>query len=177
VFALLAIAISVNTIPAIRDQVRFSLRSAPGLPVLGDVAYMKRFAAFLFSSWWYSLGWVRYQAPQWWMVVTAFVTIPASLGVVVQLLRRGPARATVVIAVLNLVALLAALCVVFLRLRTGPQGRYLFPAIVPLLTLLWIGTAAWVPDRRRELASAVLVTTVGVLDLLVWILVALPVYA
>ena len=177
VCTVVAIAISVGTIPAIRGQVEFSLRAASGPSALGDLDYIRQFVAFLFTSWWYSLGWVRYQAPEWWAIVTVLVTIAASVGVVRQFLRRdGAARETIIVAVVNLIALLAAVGVVFLRLRVGPQGRYFFPAIVPSLTLLWLGTEAWVPERFRTAASVALVGVVAVLDVLAWILVALSAY-
>lgn len=174
--AVLAVAISIGTVPAIRDQVQFSLRSATGAPVLGDVEYIKRFFRFLFTSWWYSLGWVRYQAPQWWVSVTALVTIVASVGVVRQFLHSRALREIIGVAALNMIVLLAALCVVFLRLRTGPQGRYLFPAIVPLLVLLWLGIEAWFPERFRKPAAVALVTAVALLDLSAWMFVAAPAY-
>ena len=171
-----AIVISVGTIPAIRGQVEFSLRTASGPSALADLDYIRRFVAFLFTSWWYSLGWVRYQPPDWWAMVTGLVTIAASVGVVRRFLRRGDARETIVVAVVNLVALLAAVGVVFLRLRVGPQGRYFFPAIVPSLTLLWLGIEALVPERFRTAGAVALVGGVAVLDVLAWILVALSAY-
>jgi hypothetical protein len=174
--AVLAVVIAIGTVPAIRDQVQFSLRSATGAPVLGDVEYLKRFSRFLFTSWWYSLGWVRYQAPLWWVSVTALIAIAASLGVVRQFLRSRALRGIIGAAALNLIALLAALCVVFLRLRTGPQGRYLFPAIVPLLILLWLGIEAWFPERLRKVAAIALVTAFALLDLSAWMFIAAPVY-
>jgi hypothetical protein len=82
----------------------------------------------------------------------------------------------IILAVINLLCLLAAVAWVFLRVRVGAQGRYLFPVIVPTLTLFWLGTAAWLPTRWRHSGAIALVSAFAVLDVIVWVVVALPAY-
>jgi hypothetical protein len=48
--------------------------------------------------------------------------------------------------------------------------------IVPTLTLIWLGTAAWLPARFRHIGSTALISAFAVLDVVAWILVAVPAY-
>jgi hypothetical protein len=173
----LAVALVVGTIPAIRSPLRISLAETLVASSPGDAFhYFGRFTAFLLSSWWYSLGWVRYFAPQWWVVSTAVMTTVALVGTGRAFARSRDMRRVIILAVANLLCLLAALAWVFLRVRVGAQGRYLFPVIVPTLILFWLGTSAWLPTRMRHVGSMALVATFAVLDVIVWVVVALPAY-
>jgi hypothetical protein len=173
----LAIACAAATIPAIRSPLRISLAETLVSSSLGDAFhYAGRFMAFLLSSWWYSLGWVRYFAPHWWVVSTAVITAIAVAGTWPAFARCRDMRRVIILAVMNLLCLLAALAWAFLRVRVGAQGRYLFPVIVPTLTLMWLGTAAWLPARLRHIGSIALVAAFAVLDLIAWIVVAMPAY-
>ena len=173
----IAIALAAATIPAIRSPLRISLADTLVSSSPGDAFhYSGRFTSFLLSSWWYSLGWVRYFAPQWWVVSTAVMTTVAVAGTWRAFTRSRDMRRVIILAVVNLVCLLAALAWVFLRVRVGAQGRYLFPVIVPTLTLIWLGTAAWVPARFRHIGSTALMAAFAVLDVIAWIVVAVPAY-
>jgi hypothetical protein len=178
VLTVLAMVVAVAALPAIRSPIQISFREAVVPSSFGDALdYTWRFTTFLFTSWWYSLGWGRYSAPQWWVIAVAVITAVATIGVAWRSLpRAGATRTVTIVAVANLVCLLCALGWVFLRVRVGAQGRYLFPAIVPTLTLVSLGTLAWLPARMRQFGSVSLVAAVTVLDLLAWILVAVPAY-
>jgi predicted membrane protein DUF2142 len=172
-----AIAVAAATIPAIRSPLRISLAETLVSSSLVDALhYTGRFTAFLLSSWWYSLGWVRYFAPNWWVVSTSVITAVAVAGTWRAFARSSDTRRVIILAVMNLLCFLAAVGWVFLRVQVGAQGRYLFPVIVPTLTLIWLGTAAWLPARFRHIGSAALIAAFAVLDLVVWSLVALPAY-
>jgi hypothetical protein len=172
----LALTVALTTAP-VRSNLENSLALALVRSSFGDtLLYTSRFVAFLFSSWWYSLGWVRYSAPQWWVAGAAAITAVAAAGTLREFVRSPNTRVVIIFAVLNLFYLLAALAWAFLRVRIGVQGRYLFPAIVPTLTLIWLGSSAWLPTRWRSIGSAALVATFAVLDLSAWILVGLAVY-
>lgn len=177
VMAVLGIVVAVWTIPAIRNPLQISMRAAlvPASFAEG-LEYAEGFTTFLFESWWYSLGWVRYFAPHWWVVGATVVTVVAITGTVRGFARSADTRRVILLAVLNLACLLAALAWVFLRVRIGAQGRYLFPAIVPTLTLMWLGTAAWLPARLRHIGSIGLVAAFAVLDVIALIVVAVPAY-
>jgi hypothetical protein len=173
----IAIAVAAATIPAIRSPLRISLAETLVSSSPDDaVQYAGRFTAFLVSSWWYSLGWVRYFAPHWWVVSTSVMTTVAVAGTWRAFIRSPDMRRVVIMAVVNLLCFLAAVTWVFLRVRVGAQGRYLFPVIVPTLILFWLGTSAWLPTRLRHIGSIALVATFAILDLIVWLVVALPAY-
>jgi hypothetical protein len=173
----LAVAAAMTSVPAIRGLLRIAVSEALVSSSFSDpLQYSGRFTGFLFSSWWYSLGWVRYFAPQWWIAGAAVMTVVAALGALWAFARSADKRMVIALAVTHLLCLLVALAFVFLRVRVGAQGRYLFPVIVPTLTLMWLGTAAWVPSRLRHVASTVLVTAFAILDLVSWAVVAVPAY-
>jgi len=173
----LAVAVAMATVPTIRGLLRISLADTMVSSSISDAAqYAMRFTGFLFSSWWYSLGWVRYFAPQWWVISTTVIAAVAVIGTWRSFARSGATRIVIAFAAVNLLCLLLAIAWVFLRVRVGAQGRYLFPAIVPALTLMWLGTAAWVPPRLRPVVSTALVAAFAILDLVAWTVVAVPAY-
>jgi hypothetical protein len=175
--AVLAIALVIETIPAIRRLLKITLAD-PLVPwsFAGALEYTRRFSVFLFTSWWYALGWARYFAPLWWLIGATVITAVAVVGTWRSFVRSNATRIVIVVAGVNLLCLLLAISWVFLRVRVGAQGRYLFPAIVPTLTLMWLGTAAWVPARLRPAVSTALVAAVAILDLVAWTVVAVPAY-
>ena len=82
----------------------------------------------------------------------------------------------IVLALVTLAAQAGAVYWMYYRLANGSQGKSLFPALVPTLVLLWVGVAAWVPDRYRAAAAVALVAVLALFDLSVWTLVAIPAY-
>jgi hypothetical protein len=173
----LAIALAAATIPAIRNPLRISLAQTLVSSSWADaLLYAGRFTTALLRSWWYSLGWARYFAPTWWVISTWVITIVSLAGIYRAFARSLGTRRVILLASVNLFCFLAAVAWVFLRVRVGAQGRYLFPVIVPTLTLIWLGTAGWFPARFRPVGAAALVAAFAVLDLIVWSLVALPAY-
>jgi hypothetical protein len=175
--AVLAIAVVIVTIPAIHRLLKITLAGAlVPWSFASALEYTGRFGTFLFTSWWYSLGWARYFAPHSWVIGTTVIAAVASVGIWRSFTRSGATRIVIVVAAVNLLCLLLAIAWVFLRVRVGAQGRYLFPTIVPTLTLMWLGTAAWVPPRLRPAVSTALVSAFAVLDLVAWTVVAVPAY-
>ena len=173
----LAVAAAMANIPPIRGLLRIAVTDAPVSSSFSDsLQYSGRFAGFLFSSWWYSLGWVRYFAPQWWVAGAALIAGVAALGALRAFARSADSRMVIALAATHLLCLLAALAFVFLRVRVGAQGRYLFPVIVPTLVLVWLGMAAWVPSRFHPAVSSALVAAFVILDVVSWTIVALPAY-
>lgn len=143
--------------------------------------FFTEFTLWLHESWWLSLGWVRYTAPEWWTMIAAAVTLVAALGIGPHLLRtddaHSRARLLVIVAALGIAIQVAAVYWTFFRLGVGAQGRYLFPCLVPSLVLFWSGIEAWAPRSRRIHAAVALVTLFGLLDAAAWMLVAIPAYA
>jgi len=175
--AVLAIALVIMTVPAILRLLKITLADAlVPWSFASALEYAGRFSAFLFTSWWYSLGWARYFAPQWWVIGTMVIAAVAVVGTWRSFVRSGAIRIVIIFAVVNLLCLLLAIAWVFLRVRVGAQGRYLFPVIVPTLTLIWLGTAAWLPARFRHIGATALISAFAVLDVVAWTLVTVPAY-
>ena len=139
-----------------------------------------KFTAFLHQSWWFSLGWGRYAPPSGWMGLLTMLTLVAACGIVRRLFARtvvdGSTRGIIVLALATLAAQAGAVYWMYYRFANGSQGKSLFPALVPTLLLLWVGVAAWVPERYRSTAAAALVAVLALFDLSVWTLVAIPAY-
>jgi uncharacterized membrane protein YfcA len=142
--------------------------------------FFTRFTSFVHQSWWFSLGWVRYAPPTWWIAIVVALTAIAAVGIGQRLFRdREPdaqTRMLVALAVIALVVQASAVYWTYFRLGGGAQGKSLFPVLVPCLVLLWAGIETWVPPSRRVHAAAALVALLALLDAAAWTLVAIPAY-
>jgi hypothetical protein len=135
------------------------------------------FTSLLFRSWWWSLGWIKYLAPPWWVAITLVVTAAALAGLARRLRRDTPDTRAVVAASLIIAAVqVGAVYWSHFRLATGPQGRFLLPAVVPTLVLVWLGVKAWAPEHHARYAALVLLLVLALLDASAWLLVAMPAY-
>ncbi len=138
------------------------------------------FTAFMHRSWWFSLGWGRYAPPSWWIGPLTVLTLVTACGIGRQLFARTAAdrstRTIIVLALVTLAVQVWAVYWMYYRFANGSQGKSLFPALVPTLLLLWVGVAAWVPERYRATAAVALVAVLALFDLSVWTLVAIPAY-
>lgn len=139
--------------------------------------FLVRFSSGLIESWWFSLGWVRYLPPVWWVTIAVVLSAIGFAGVA-RRLREKPAgvRSVVMLALLALGIQIAAVYWTYFRIGHGAQGRHLFPCIVPTLLLLWMGIESWVPVPYRRHASLVAAGVFALLDLAAWTLVAVPAY-
>ena len=142
-----------------------------------SVEYFERFTWTLLDSAWLYAGWMRYPAPiSWaWLVRALMVVSLAGLGLVAWRHRRRPSL-PIGLAVGLVAVQVAAIYAVHFRLHIGPQGRYLFPVLAPLLVLFWIGLRAWWPVRKWPVVAAGLITTLILLDLVGWSAVLIPIY-
>jgi uncharacterized membrane protein len=62
-------------------------------------------------------------------------------------------------------------------LRSGPQGRYLFPVLPAVLCLIWLGWTAIVERIAEQRAAAVsLVMAVAFLNVSAWLFVIIPAF-
>ena len=140
--------------------------------------FVAEFSSFLFESWWFSLGWVRYAPPSWWVSVAQVLAVAAIVGLVRRLRHVDTAHMRAIIAVtLTMVAVqVAAVYWTYLRFAVGPQGRHLFPMLVPTLVLLWLGVEAWAPIQYRRHAALGIVAVFALLGITGWMLVGVPAY-
>lgn len=142
-------------------------------PYLGDLslasvieeflAHMDRYLWPFFKSFWGWFGWLKVELNPAWYMVFLLLCVAAGLGAI-QFLWRGlsgsgdlrPRQSAVLlfygIAVISvtlaniitaILGNLGTIWVVFL-----PQGRYLFPLIIPIAILFMLGLREWVPLRH-----------------------------
>jgi len=117
----------------------------------------------MFKSFWACFGWLKVPlAPIWYRIIGAVCALSAVglIAGVVQVLRRSiPAKSHQMKAMfLLVVSVFLAILIVFMgRVGLGethrigaPQGRHLFPVIIPLATLFTLGLWSLVPRRARR---------------------------
>ena len=113
---------------------------------------------------WLIAGWLRFPAPDAWLWVVRCLTI-AGLGGAAFLLVRSPGRRQSLL-VAWLFVIVPAITVIgwgFVTL-SSPQGRYLFPVIMPATALLWLGLTENTPERFRRYAAPALLSILAVMD-------------
>jgi len=124
------------------------------------------YTRILFESFWARFGWLNVRLADGWYAALYGVCGLGCLGLILFFARVGRRRPlppayqirTIVVFVFSAglaYMLIMAKEVLYLSYRVGvvPQGRYLFPTIIPLATLLLIGLEQWTPARRRSLAG------------------------
>lgn len=143
-----------------------------------DWSFFHQFTTGLSDSFWLMAGWLRYPPPSAWLGVLRVLSVVAFLGCLVAAARQGPAkwRAGLVLAAALVVVQLAGIYVGLYANALGPQGRYLFPVIGPLMVLFWIGIHSWWPRRLWPHVSAALVAVMFTLDAIGWASVLMPAY-
>ncbi|NOZ48449.1 MAG: hypothetical protein GXP37_00180 [Chloroflexi bacterium] len=129
------------------------------------------FAGFTWASFWGWFGWLSRPYPLWMYAVLALATMAAAWGVLQRLMlvvhrarekRLEDDDRLFGAALLAVACLLAQIALPMAGQAWQPQGRYLFPGILPLAILLYAGWEAVWPQRWRR----GLVPTLGVLLLL-----------
>ncbi|HEX6289123.1 MAG TPA: hypothetical protein VFZ66_08020 [Herpetosiphonaceae bacterium] len=134
----------------IATQLRYILTTYGSASVsLGTLALMS--LRFLNQSFWGSFGWHQVHMPravQYVLLTLVVVTWSVSLAWIV--LRRSsiPAwlRRYLSLSVLTIVVAIS-IALINAPPPLMPQGRYLFPALIPIMTLIAIGLCAWWPRR------------------------------
>ncbi|MBE3071378.1 MAG: glycosyltransferase family 39 protein [Acidobacteria bacterium] len=144
-----------------------------------SLAYGWTFTVTLLRSAWLWFGWMSYPSPAAWMIGPVILTVAAVTGSALAVARTNDltVRRGLIVAGLLVLVQIAAVGVIFYARGRLAQGRYLFPAIGPWLVLVWIGVAAWWPERLRRWAGVVLIGAVCLLDAAGWWLYLVPTYA
>jgi hypothetical protein len=138
--------------------------------------FLVSFHSVLFKSWWFSLGWARYLPPGWWVAAALLVTLGALAGLVRRFVVTTNVPDVITFAILVVAVQASAVYWVYFRGGTGPQGRHLFPALIPTLVLMCMGWDYSVPPSWRPRLPAALMLAVAALDLTGWLFLAIPVY-
>jgi len=158
------------------QAIRFDPRLAAET-IVGRLDAFPNFAAGLFRSFWLSAGWSRYPAPTLWYLL--FATLSAASAVGICLPRRDtPHRSSTVAAVGFVLIQLTAVVIYYLGImKAGPQGRYLFPVLPAVMSLVWVGWLRLFPVRHQTAAALTLVGIVAAFNAAAWTLVLIPAYA
>ena len=102
------------------------------VPEAQSWGYLARFTEALLETWWFALGWVRYAPPTWWVTIVAALSACAAIGVVRRFARDDARTRVLVVLATSLMAIqIAAVYWTYYRIAHGPQGKHLFPFLVP----------------------------------------------
>ena len=103
-------------------------------------------AAVLFASFWGNFGWLQYPLPLGLYVGLALISLLAAAGVLRAFQRAGPDdRRLLVFDATSLLLAVTGSMIPVLGADWLPQGRYLFPTLLPILALIAQGLDAWRP--------------------------------
>jgi len=143
--------------------------------------YAGRFLWDQFTSFWGKFGWGRVMLPTSLYLVLLLVTLAGLYGIVRHLFRPRPDRSVESHRVVVLFLIAGGFLVSTWRLglsqdTVAAQGRFLFPALPAIATLLSIGWSAWWPQEKREQACRVLLCGPMVLSICVVLCLLLPVH-
>lgn len=137
------------------------------------LSYLK----YMFISTWGHFGWMNVTLGVWAYYGFALLSVAAFIGLAWFAVRDFPKlvmtqRATLVVFAFSVLASLFLIIAVQVRywdLGWGgdPQGRYLFPVLIPLATLFLIGTRAFIPRARYMLWFGGLVGAMVLYNLIV----------
>jgi len=127
--------------------------------------YLEAFAATTFRSFWGQFGWMALIMPRWAYAAFALFSLGVLAGAALYIrgarwpgALSGPQRDGLALLGVTL-ALVAAAYVLYNVDFVQFQGRYLYPALIPLALLVAIGLAGWtgsLPGRARDLAPVLL---------------------
>ena len=124
----------------------------------GALARYPGFVLLGFASFWANFSWLTVPLDVGWYVVLAVLSLASFLGGLrgawrVWHDRPGDASRRCVWRILGLAILLvlAQSLVSMLSRQIPPQGRYLFPALVPIALCFTWGVFEWVPQRNRRM--------------------------
>jgi 4-amino-4-deoxy-L-arabinose transferase-like glycosyltransferase len=143
-----------------------------------SVRFFSSFTWILFQSSWLVAGWMRHELNALWYWALAVVSVLSAVGLGLSMARRrrqpsstlGVMRSVLVAGLVFTAAFVVAVYAVYFMLGEGGQGRYLFPVLVPGITLWVVGVSATMPCRWSRWVGPALVTLVAVTDVAGWAL-------
>jgi hypothetical protein len=159
--------------------VRRLAKLPPGWPgaIVEPMAYsrdaMRRYGLYValtFAGFWGNFGWLQWPLPMPVYAILMFVCVVSIVG----LIRLAFGRVSLDLATWQCralrwmgIAVFLALTQVFLPMigrQWQPQGRYLFPALWPLVTFMLLGLGGWFPASARKRLLGLWVTGLILLD-------------
>jgi len=138
-------------------------------------AALKTYALFFlltFASFWANFGWMNVPLDLSWYTALAVFSLLALCGLGVFAVRvvRGTEpletwqRKALLVLLLAVLLIFAQTFGLIIVRGIHQQGRYLFPALIPLAVLFTLGLREWVPARHRGLFPLAIVLGMFVLD-------------
>jgi hypothetical protein len=138
-------------------------------------AALRAYALFFlltFASFWANFGWMKVPLDVGWYAAQAVFSLLALCGLgffAVRVVRRTETletwqKRTLLMLLLAVVLIFAQTFGLMIVQGIPQQGRYLFPALIPLAVFFTLGLREWVPARHRGLFSLALVLGMFVLD-------------
>jgi 4-amino-4-deoxy-L-arabinose transferase-like glycosyltransferase len=140
--------------------------------------WISGFSRSLYESTWLVAGWMRYPVDGLWIFAWTLVLAVAVAGLIAAWKTFGAAERIGLLAAAALVLVhLLAIYLVHFPLHSGAQGRYLFPALGPMLALVWVGWRACATRPGAVRWPMLLVLFAFAFDVAAWASVLVPVYA
>ncbi len=136
-----------------------------------DFPTIRFYAILLFESFWAYFGWLAVPMDSSLYALLGTASVVATLGLVALLAygRGGPrileGWQRTVICILGLCALLST-TMGFVGARGGPQGRYLYPAIIAFSILFMLGIRRLVPSHYEKYLLPLSITSFFLFDAL-----------
>ncbi|MBI4498001.1 MAG: hypothetical protein HY689_08900 [Chloroflexi bacterium] len=135
------------------------------------LAFVQDFVLITFRSFWVQLGWMGVPAEGWVYVLLSSLTALATVGLLL-FLARSARQAGVLSTGLGRALGLASLAVLLVAFQMAgynlqffqPQGRYLFPAIIPIALLLLLGLREVSAPRYHTMGFLGLLATLLLLN-------------
>ena len=134
------------------------------------------FVGFTWASFWGYFGWLSRPFPWYTYLLLAVATLAAMVGIGKKSMTalRNAATSESATLFFALIALILALLQTWLPMlgqAWQPQGRYLFPALLPIAILLLLGWEAVLPPRFRPRLPLLLLFSSLLLNLQAWCIV------
>ena len=147
----------------------FSRLLAPGVWDAPSLLRYGLYVGFTWASFWGYFGWLNRPYPWATYLLLAAATLAALIG----LGRRWSARhhddeGILIFSLLAAILILLQTWLPMLGNAWQPQGRYLFPALLPIAMLLLSGWETLLPARRRTWLPALLFVALLLLNLQAW---------
>ena len=125
---------------------------------------------------WLAAGLARFRPSETWLLVVRVLTVAGFVGAVGLMVSRSEARRELCLAWLFVALQLAGVYLTAYRNIIVPDGRLLFPVLVPACVLLWVGVTWAVPTQLRRHAPLLIVGLAAALDVTGFTLVLAPAY-
>ena len=156
-------------------------------PASYDASSLARYVLYLaltFAGFWGNFGWLQLPLPLIWYEVLALICLISVAGWVRMVMKRSvwkslgnrPQRAVMILFGIGTALALVQTFLPMIGRAWQPQGRYLFPALVPIAAWLLVGLGAWTSERGRRTLLVVWVAGLFLLNAVALVETIVPAY-